>query len=973
MAFVFTAPKQSSQSSGQSSQPFIGPKPKPASYTNNKKTSKKFVFTAPSQGGEAKQSESRSADYGTESIKKLSRGGAYTSVKGEPNKIVKSERAYANLPTSPYSERDHIIPVSLGGTSTKENLRPQEYSIGGKIKQAVNTFTDALFNKKIFDKPEQPSYKTEMSALKDYEAGKISLPEARLRVISFKDQQELKKQGVTQSVFKNFIKILPETAYSFTRDLSSAIAKPFAETALTAIRLNQLMSNTGKAILTGKKTVENPMGKPVEITVDNPVLKKILNYGDRENLDDPVKIKINPLFSGKENPIEFSKKIVGGGSEIGSLLVGGEGLKTSRALLETAKKPIAQLGKDTLLKLSKQLAVEKLLPGMTAGGLFGGGEALKENESPVEILKATFTTALIGGLFELALTPFAIRGVVKKEGKFLTNSADPTISYKEKPTLGKDSTGSDILVKTEINPRTGESVVTFRQDLKSQPAVFLRVINEEHGKIVEAKLGKIKPEGTVLSKVLDDFAEKSGRPKEEISQKISFEVKKLGGSLEEAVIKIKENPKVFETKAPTLKSLLEHRVDPDIITTKVSTTEFVDKMIKEVKAKVPKVGKTELDSPLHQEARKYKSAEEFVKRQTDPLFEFKTGVGIKDPDIARGTVKEAISDIGGLRNVRRGLIDPKKLEVSENININSTRYKKVLDEVKKGERTPIIVNQYGEIMDGHHRLKAYEEIGLKEIPVVAPKEFSIITQTKSQLTDIWNKANKLISKKPKSIDDYNKKLPEKLKMKHPKEAKQLESHANKKKPDALASRVYDRLKSEVPEKMRENVAYNEINLKKDAEKAVSLIARNKERALKIALNMEEPPAGQTATAINIALAEKARLEGNYQLYSDLVKSRSLEQTRRGQEIVAEKGSISDNSMDRYVKELISARLTKLGKNYLSDARDMVSNIKKRENMSPNQRGLERIKSETKIAMEKVKKGKMFDLAEAQKFIDSLAC
>ena len=156
-----------------------------------------------------------------------------------------------------------------------------------------------------------------------------------------------------------------------------------------------------------------------------------------------------------------------------------------------------------------------------------------------------------------------------------------------------------------------------------------------------------------------------------------------------------------------------------------------------------------VDDILIQEAKKHKSAEDFVKAQTDPLSEFNTGKGISDPYIARGTVKEVIKDIGGLKNVRRGLIDPNKLEVTENINTRSERYKIVLEEVKKGERTPIIVNEYGEIMDGHHRLKAYQEIGLKEVPVVAPKEFSIDTIDKSKLTEIWNKANKSVLPKAK--------------------------------------------------------------------------------------------------------------------------------------------------------------------------------------------------------------------------------
>jgi hypothetical protein len=145
---------------------------------------------------------------------------------------------------------------------------------------------------------------------------------------------------------------------------------------------------------------------------------------------------------------------------------------------------------------------------------------------------------------------------------------------------------------------------------------------------------------------------------------------------------------------------------------------------------------------IKSETKNYKTFDEFVRAKTDPTYEFKSGLGIKDSDIARGTFKEAISDIGGLKNVQKGTTNILNLKKTENINTNSQRYKKVLEEVKKGERTPLIIDENMEIMDGHHRLEAYRELGLKQIPVIAPKGTSITTYTKSQLTDIWNKANK---------------------------------------------------------------------------------------------------------------------------------------------------------------------------------------------------------------------------------------
>lgn len=143
-----------------------------------------------------------------------------------------------------------------------------------------------------------------------------------------------------------------------------------------------------------------------------------------------------------------------------------------------------------------------------------------------------------------------------------------------------------------------------------------------------------------------------------------------------------------------------------------------------------------------------------------------------------------------------------------------------------------------------------------------------------------------------------------------------------------ASRVYNRLKAEHPE-LKDDVSYDAIQLKKDAEKAVELLAKDKQQAYRVAMGAESLP-DQTSTGVNIAMAEKALDEGNYNLYGQLIKNRSLAQTRRGQELVAEKGSISDNSTSRYVKELLSMRMDKLGKKYLGDVSTDLKKISGKE-------------------------------------------
>jgi hypothetical protein len=152
-----------------------------------------------------------------------------------------------------------------------------------------------------------------------------------------------------------------------------------------------------------------------------------------------------------------------------------------------------------------------------------------------------------------------------------------------------------------------------------------------------------------------------------------------------------------------------------------------------------------LNDSIKQAKASGQSFDEWVKTQTDPLSEFKTGVGIKDPDIARGTVKEAINDIGGIKNVERGTVDINRVEKTESINTRSERYKKVEQDVKDGTITPIIVDDYLQVMDGHHRLEVYRSMGMKEIPVIAPKGTDGVSiKSPAQLKAEWDK---VISKK----------------------------------------------------------------------------------------------------------------------------------------------------------------------------------------------------------------------------------
>ena len=176
------------------------------------------------------------------------------------------------------------------------------------------------------------------------------------------------------------------------------------------------------------------------------------------------------------------------------------------------------------------------------------------------------------------------------------------------------------------------------------------------------------------------------------------------------------------------------------------------------------------------------------------------------------------------------------------------------------------------------------------------------------------------------------------------------------------SRVFERLQKENPEQLTGELPYDKAILKKEFDNAASNIAKNKQKAYETAMG-RQGSSDLESVATNIEMAEKALQEGNTELYSKLVRNRSIAQTRRGQAIVAEKASIEDNSTARYVKELLSSRLENLGKKYLSGLKEG-NTIKKH--------ATEIIDKKVDALEITIKRGKL-DTKTALKLLDELTC
>lgn len=181
------------------------------------------------------------------------------------------------------------------------------------------------------------------------------------------------------------------------------------------------------------------------------------------------------------------------------------------------------------------------------------------------------------------------------------------------------------------------------------------------------------------------------------------------------------------------------------------------------------------------------------------------------------------------------------------------------------------------------------------------------------------------------------------------------------------SAAYERIKERLTQEVEKDVNYNKLNLEQDVQNALTFITNSPQAALRVGLGLEQPPAGQTETSISIALADKAFRDGDIKLMARLESSRSRRQTRRGQEIVAERGRFNENSPHTFIKEVMDRRLKDLGSNLegaLARVKGRAKSVKEAAILQIDE-NVAKIKRKINIERYKIK--------SAQEIIDSLIC
>ena len=136
----------------------------------------------------------------------------------------------------------------------------------------------------------------------------------------------------------------------------------------------------------------------------------------------------------------------------------------------------------------------------------------------------------------------------------------------------------------------------------------------------------------------------------------------------------------------------------------------------DVYIEAPKL-KSSPENSLISEAKKYKSAEEFVKDATSSEIRYQLRGGLDK--IAN---EIPVKSLTGSQKIGEKTVQYWKDKINETI---------ITPGLKGTEGFSPIITDGNKIVDGFHKLQAYKELGFKNVPTI----------DKSQLTDIWKKAN----------------------------------------------------------------------------------------------------------------------------------------------------------------------------------------------------------------------------------------
>ena len=374
-------------------------------------------------------------------IRILPSGGAY-NVGATPDELIKTERTnYGGFPTKKGYERADIVPVSLGGVNAlKENITYEPYPTIEKLK-------DKFYQ--MIGKDYVPQTKTDKYLMKEilptYKSGKITLTQARVKAISYLNDEQM---GLKKSVIANLPSAVKETTVNFLKGFIS----PFVSAGTSMVNVSREIGAIGTAVGQGKMTAPDYMSKTYNIPI----------YG-----------KAEPMFTGKEKPVEFTKKVVGNALEIAPYFIGIPEAKGLIKIIDTiGAKSLSEITAKETLQFIRAYGTKVAASSLGLGIMFGLGGSIKEGadakQTAINVAKSVGTIALL----ELFLSPIIKYGIKNVKGRTVQESVDKVIEDHQNLITEKvNQIKTELPIGIEVKTEPTKLNLSPLEELTKQPKI----------------------------------------------------------------------------------------------------------------------------------------------------------------------------------------------------------------------------------------------------------------------------------------------------------------------------------------------------------------------------------------------------------------------------------------------------------------------------------------------------------------------
>lgn len=846
-------------------------------------------------------------------------GGQYLS--GEPGELVKEERGYGTMQTKVGYERDHKIPVALGGTSDDHNMQYLE--------------NKRSFIEKILDKPAQLKNRqegkvlVEWKAIDDYKSGKISLDEARVRVLNWNNQPE--------SAYKFFAKSYLEAA----KDTTTGFLKQMKESA----------SMVARAVL--PKSLERALNIPQAFsdkpfaTLSKEVIKKEAEKARKEEQEYGFGMsKTEELLKG----VSRGTKSFAGETTANLLNWYGENLEagkipTNPIVSRLLKTPFGQRAQQVTGEL--MINTGNKLRAYTQKAVSEGWEV----EHPYLQDKTIFNDKRHAKLFSsigqavpslgVAAGATAITGnpYVGASLLGLSQGADTYRNLREKGvSIEKanlygvlDAVGSTLLEKMPLDDIMRGSIGMSMVKEGTQEAVqqaWSNAMNiwggDDTRKYLEGVLESFiigAASGGIVSAFVNGTNQVKLKALETKAKEAGMTDKDLDLIKEQVAGIVTENAKTIE---PILQQQLSLPLD------KTTSKETFSKIAEDTRKLQPQKQKEVALNILNkvtatvEETKKKKEEEKTIENEIINSIEKAKEGGKKLNEF----LKENGSIFHSTTADNAKLIEEKGLDMTKAKREQGIFASPDKEMTKKYGDTTIEIKPVATVKELNITDKVYAEIfkkakTMKEIVLEARKQgYDIITSDKKgetiilspnkfktikQISNIWNKAQE----KAKAIVE---KEAEKIKevISTEKKRKLGVQKPPKQKGNIRESQAFKRYKEELGIEFPDKAEYDIINLAEDRARAFEFMKDNREQAIRISKGLDLPPEGILQNHIDREILEselaKPKNEQDTKLVATVAKRQSLRLTRAGEEMVSQRGAYLNNNYQFFIHKILEQRV-----------------------------------------------------------------